>query len=232
MSKIYLIKQHIRKLPFVKRILIKRDDQRMRAQMKRAGTDIESYGLEVMRAFVTAAEETGVSVFCTFGTLLGIVREGHFLKQDSDMDFGFIVKRKEEWRALELAFRKAGFTKSREFSYSGRVTEQTYESHSVSIDLFGYYKTNNSVISYAYRRDYDTVYPDRNSYTAYYHSAPSFDGVEMMDCDYGRVPVPEKPERYLESVYGEGWRVPSGWENGSGPNITFLPGFGYLTSRS
>lgn len=228
MSYLYRFKQFVRRAPLFKKIIQIRNKRRLEIQNEAVGELVQKYGLDVARSFIQSLETVDCKVFCTFGMLLGLVREGHFLKNDADLDFGYLVVDESDWIRIERSLTSVGFEKMREFSYQGVITEQTYKSKGIFIDLFGYFRRGDSIVSYAYRRDLDTVYPDRDSYTAYFHTAPKFERIIDLPCDYGTLPAPEHPEVYLESVYGPGWRTPSSWENGSGPNITFLSEFGLL----
>lgn len=168
------------------------------------------------RNVVDALAEADISCFLTFGSLLGVVRESRFLLHDDDIDFGLIVDAEFDWETVESALRRVGYSKEREFSFDGTVTEQAYSAGNMSFDLFGFFPTPNaeSLVVYAYVRHDDKVYENACQLSVKYYEVPVFKSIVSMPLAGTSVPIPDNPEVELEVFYGSTWRVPDlSWTN-------------------
>ena len=58
--------------------------------------DIQFHGKRFLRDFYEATDKVGIRPFLMWGTLLGCVREGRFLRPDSDIDLGILWSRIRE----------------------------------------------------------------------------------------------------------------------------------------
>ena len=87
---------------------------------------------------ISTLEAGGYEPVLAFGTLLGAVREGRFLRHDYDLDFGVELDTNEDWAKLTACMEAAGFTILRQFSLRGTITEQAYDADGFTFDIFGF----------------------------------------------------------------------------------------------
>ena len=104
-----------------------KDPQRLR-QMKK-------YGYETLRYIMEISEKEGWDVIPIFGTLLGFIREGDFIKHDNDIDLAVAPGHDPKQMAQTLV-EKYGLKFGQALSYHGKVTEFSVEHHGISIDFF------------------------------------------------------------------------------------------------
>lgn len=189
---------------------------RRKSKKAKACDALRSEGVSVARNVVDVLAEADITCFLTFGSLLGVVRESRFLLHDDDIDFGIIVDAGFDWKKVESALGRAGYSKVREFSFDGVVTEQAYSVGDMSLDIFGFFPSPNeeSLVVYAYVRHDDIMYENASQLSVKYYEVPVFESIVLTPLAEASVPIPDNPEVELEAFYGSTWRVPDlSWAN-------------------
>ena len=59
---------------------------------------LSQFGIEIAELFTMALANEGITTFPYFGSLLGLVREGCFLRHDDDIDMCFLFKENYSWK--------------------------------------------------------------------------------------------------------------------------------------
>lgn len=171
-------------------------------------------------------DKSGINYFYTYGTMLGLVREGGFIAHDSDIDMGVILDDNFSWEKLETCLKSIGFHKKHFFTYNDRITEQTYIKNGLSVDFFAYMLTeNNSMLTYCYVKEEGKEY-EKDQWSIRYYKHSMFEGMKKIECHDVSFRIPLNPEKYLEEVYGPSWKTPnSGWIS---EKKTIEGAFGYI----
>lgn len=165
-----------------------------------ADTESTTALLEATHAVLDVLENRGLEGFLAYGTLLGAVREGHFIGHDNDVDLGYVSSRTQpvevvlESIRLERALVRAGMHVER---YSGaglKVFVQDSVGVRRGLDIFGGFWHGDRL---AFLGEIYTPF-EREWITP--RSTVTLAGHEF--------PAPAAPERLLEQMYGPGWRVP------------------------
>jgi LicD family protein len=148
-----------------------------------------------LRDFIEASDEAGLNPFLMWGTLLGFVREGGFLKHDRDIDIGILARDWPKRTALIKAMRTRGYRL--EF-------ERNYKLRFIGRDLLGHL-------------DVDVFFPWEGKMVCFLdheigkHGAwfplNAFDNFRSLMFSSTRVSIPDPPEPVLETAYGD-WRTP------------------------
>ena len=155
--------------------------------------------LDATDAVIEALRSAGVEPFVAYGTLLGAVREGAVLGHDSDADLGYVSRHTSpvdvarESFEIQRRLRLAGWQTSR---YSGGSFKIYVTEAEVTrgLDVFGGFFDDGRLylmgeIGTDFERDW--IYP-----------------LGTADLDGRPMPVPARPEKLLEAMYGPSWRKP------------------------
>lgn len=186
---------------------------------------LKEYGNDVLQAVSEVMDELSVDWFVDYGSLLGIIRDGHFIEYDDDLDFGIFSTDPALWDKLEKAFAKRGMKKVRTITFNGQLEEMTFAHHDLTFDLFRHWQGEGKNLAYCFYNKPGVEYPDPNSYTPVLLKAYDFGGTKTIPYNGLQIRVPAEPEKYLASVYTENWRIPDpNWKAGMSPAWNDLEG--------
>ena len=206
---LYHIKMHIKRIKPIKRVydvLFKAKRNEQEEQRKRAALAAE--GMSLVADLEKILQDAPYTYFIAYGNLLGLVREGHFLAHDNDLDYAISVNEGSPWEDLEKRLVANGFTKCRQFLIDGKVHEQSYCRDELTVDFFGYLDGEEYSRWYGFCRRDGYIYDDRyDMHILETHFSP-IKSVKQLEFNGVMVTVPADPERFLEDAYGPGWRVP------------------------
>lgn len=155
-----------------------------------SGDDMES----ILETTSELLSQCGVTFFLAFGTLLGSVREGYFIKGDDDVDI-IVTDEKKLYNSLPYLWEHGLFI-NRIFE------EELYTFHSEGknghIDMYILHPVDR--------------WPYKNCVSIRGHYAPQklFQGIDSNNYYIGKksYPCPTNPENLLEWWYGKTWRIP------------------------
>ncbi len=166
------------------------------------------YGRQTLRDFVKCGEDSGINVYCVFGTLLGVVRDGGIIPHDFDLDMA--IEKKEKLSIFNEALVKSGFTKIRQFELHDEIVLQSWRKYNVDVDLYsiskdskGYYF--NTIWRLPYRRYETGVYEEYNVLKTRVPEIKDFIKKKIYNFT---VQIPSNYEEVLMTLYGKGWKVP------------------------
>lgn len=227
---LYHIKMHIKRNKLIKRVydaLFKAKRNEQEEQRKRAA--LAADGMSMVADIEEILAKTPYTYFLTYGNLLGLVREGHFLAHDNDLDYAICMDETLSWEGLENYLAEGGFVKCRQFLIDGEIQEQSYRRGELTVDFFGYKSSETETVSHCFFRKDDYIYNDRyDMHIREEHFAP-IKSVHRVEYNGVLMTVPTDPVPYLESVYGPGWRVPDPtWTDDMGDNRIIMDKLGRL----
>jgi hypothetical protein len=179
----------------------------------------ESVAVETMNLL----RSSNVGCFIAFGSLLGLIREGHFLDDDCDFDIGFLYHDQEDWTNIEQLLTANGYRKVKQFVYAGLIVEQSYAKYNLDFDIFAFFGDDDNDVVLFHKRLDGEMYNSMHEFTSFKTVIRKINGNEERDFGMGRMLIPENPERFLEDVYGETWRIPLDYNHEKGLNTHRLP---------
>lgn len=171
---------------------------------------LQIYGYELAEKLYHTFKNSEYEYFYTYGTLLGLVRDGKFIPYDNDLDLGMIKTETFEWESFQKFMEKNGFKKIREFSWDGKVTEQAYSYKKLTFDIFlyEYVKEKNKMITYSYFNNRKNEYTSVHDVSVEgYYNTPIND-FRYIESHGVKFRIPEEPEILLREVYEETWKIP------------------------
>ncbi len=177
-------------------------------KLKKRNQKVKRYGEKTVHLLQEILTDCKVKFFFDMGTLLGIIREGHLLSYDFDIDVAVYVNYDKSVENLRDSLVKKGCKHSMRLENSEiGVIEDTFVLNDIKFDVSYYFIEN----------DIDVCY------LGYYNPDKKFDNETMdlvrLECNHidktegfyfggVQVNVPEKSEEYLAQRYGESWRIP------------------------
>ena len=157
-----------------------------------------------------ASREIGGVGWVTYGTLLGLMREGHVLDHDGDLDFAIMAGDDPEatGAAMTAALSRRGFYLAEQQRGPDGLRLQRFALGPIRADICLMFVEDGALL------DDSTLY-SRSVVRG--HHKPMTRAVMMKFGDLD-LPVPEDPEAHLEMLYGPGWRLPvKRWINFKSP---------------
>ncbi len=150
---------------------------------------------EIMEKGRVALENSPFKWYISFGTALGLERNGDFLSFDTDIDVSVVVGDNED-KIEELieAFEKE-FTFIRTVQVDDQHMQAAFQDKSGMIFDLCFYRPG-------YKEEYTTTLADVGSF----HD--KVDKITYKDTKYGKLPFPDPIDEYLIMRYDEDWKTP------------------------
>lgn len=172
--------------------------------------------LNVLKEIGDTLTKQNVNWWLHAGTLLGAVRDGDFIKHDTDLDLGVEAKTMNSKVISELTSKGYKLT-----SVWGRLKdgfEFTFEKDGIRCDLFFFYEGGRGKKG----KKWHSLYHDWNKEGALKTDAifEPFE-IEHMEFLQHKFPVPTEKENYLAQHYGDDWKTTkTTWNYATdGPNL-------------
>lgn len=171
---------------------------------------LHKYGYEVLSRLHGLFKQNDVHYYCACGTLLGMVRDGGFIKNDDDIDIAILPGTTKLSDVLKI-LTDAGYGFVHAFEYDGRLLEFTVISpENIPIDVFMHkpYDDNSGFLHTIFIRWYpDRQYPSEKANTGLHFKFKGPSGLQSITVHGIEVVVPKNAEEVLDSEFGP-WRVP------------------------
>ncbi len=162
---------------------------------RRALGEVPEAALEALTLAIEALEEAGARPWVTYGTLLGMVREGRLLPHDDDIDLA--VSSGADAAGIATAMTARGFVANSEERDAQGVTKQKFERGAILVELFFVRQAGRWWTDLSRAGDYSVL-------------CATHPPVEIVRRRHGglELPVPAATEAYLAHCYGPDWRRP------------------------
>lgn len=148
----------------------------------------------LLKTTMEITKKHGITVFPVFGTLLGIIRENDFIKNDGDVDVAFMEKDFQRIIDLIPEFDGVGI----KFARCSEPYVYTFEYNHTSLD---FYNIQKAPWPYSYRYcKLEGQYMEKKYYKEF----------KELEFKGFRVLVPKDSESWLAYIYGKSWRIPRG----------------------
>lgn len=205
------------------------DDDARAEQIKLSkSSKIQADGLPLLTVVQTLLRRAGVESFADFGTLLGLVREGHLLDHDLDLDLGVVVTDEVDIHRIRIAMERFGFQVWREYFKGDEMVEASFRLMGIKVDLSYYRVDENSARTWLFYRDPEKEYgpSDRDIVEMTYSSIGE---LTTLEAEGAQIWVPSNAEQLLEEKYGPHWRTPDkGWIYWQSPAATPIDDTGHF----
>lgn len=196
-----------------------KDPQRLR--------NMKKYGYESLRRIMEISELENWDVMPIFGTLLGFIREGDFIKHDNDIDLA-VAPGYDPKVMAKILVEKYGFKFGQALSYHGKVTEFSIEHNGLSIDFFFFENCEDKIRVSAYFWKSTEAYTDPRQNNVQYVYHPRIESFKYIDIKGVKVKVPTNSEDFLYYEYGKSWNIPDpSYVDNDRPGKVILKDYGY-----
>lgn len=170
---------------------------------------MRKFGSQALSRMHSIMVSNGIEYYCDYGTLMGFVREGDFIKHDDDIDISI---RPGSAKAVDVlkVFLDAGYGYIHAFEYNGELMEFTVaDLTGIPIDVF-FPKAVSAGKIHGYQSVWspDFKYPDEVSNTLIEYDFVEAADVHPITVVGTEVLVPGNYDEVLTSEYGP-WRVPN-----------------------
>ena len=156
--------------------------------------------LDSMTEMLAVLADAGVRPFIAYGTLLGAVREGALIGHDSDADLGYVSAHEHPADVIAESLRlqrrvvEQGYAVIRYSGLGFKVLVHESDGTTRGLDVFGgFMRAGKLYLMGEVGHDFEEQWLHPLA-TAMLQGRP--------------FPVPARPERLLEAMYGSSWRVP------------------------
>lgn len=170
---------------------------------------LHDIGYDILEELGDLTSKNNIMGFCTYGTLLGAVRDKALIPHDYDIDYGIVDQNGFTFEKLEKILIKNGYRKKREFIFQNKIVEQTYIKDNLDIDFFLYIPSKNSTVTYGFIKDNDKDYPSAHHFNVSYFCLNNIENTIKIKLKNNKeVIIPENYEEIIVKNYGENWRIP------------------------
>lgn len=218
----YRMLKKARALP--RKLHAKKNTEITNAKKRRA---IQANGIPLMALVQKLLSELGIISFADFGTLLGLIREGHLLAHDLDSDMGVIINNEDDLARIKLKLERFGLTPWRQYVYGDKIVEESYRFNGIKVDLNYYRITDKESKTWLFYRAPGVTYSnnERNIVEMHYSPIKNFKRLYIQGYE---ITIPANAEQLLEEKYGKNWKIPdTGWIYWQSPAATRLEDIGY-----
>jgi len=167
-----------------------------------------SGGHEALDAFYRAAKEADVPCWLSFGTLLGAIRNGGFIRHDNDIDIG-------AWHFsysadFEKILRKYDFEKilQIEVNQGCYALEQSWKYKNVKVDIFYHFEREDKMYCHAFYYESPEKQLQLGGEMKVLEMTFSNTGFSEFLFEGIKVLVPMDSKKYLIEQYGEDYMIP------------------------
>lgn len=144
-------------------------------------------------------EIDGLIYRITDGTILGLYRDGEFIKHDDDVDIDILYYNINQVKLIKGKLKKLGYIIGREAYYKGKIQQIAfYLENGFIFDIIFWHKIENEIYNYS-EEGYERI----QNYK--YFDIEKLDYINFHNKSY---PIPTPTEEWLEFRYGDDWKIP------------------------
>lgn len=205
---VYNIKAWIRRLPVVGYAILSYQHWRTSCLDSKNRALLQKYGVEII---ANVQETLGEKCpwFVDFGTLLGIVRDGGFMKYDDDLDISVLMDGTFTPGKLLRTLLTHGFKYLSCYEYAGRIEQLAVTYRGLRVDFFlNRFVDDDWMCFREFSGEMGVDESGRRSLTCFETPRPRAKGWTLVGFRGLNLRVPANYEDLLAAEYGDNWRVP------------------------
>jgi len=138
------------------------------------------------------------------GSALGAVREGNHIEHDKDVDIGIAPEQSHAW---DLLLKEFGFPLYRKWTYRDQYNELSFKKYGTKIDFFFCYQKGQRYWYGAFGPDKFGRWGKHSEFLPRSFPKSVFEPPKKLRFREADCYLPRKPEKFVESMYGQDWRV-------------------------
>lgn len=194
---------------------------------------LEKFGAVALERLHRLMQQHNVPYYCDYGTLIGFVRDGGFIKHDDDIDISIQPNTVRPSEVLKM-FMDANYGFIHGFNYEGRLIEFTIaDASGITIDVFFPTKMEQAGMIHGYQPIWEPTrqYPSEKANTVIEYDFVEATGIKTINVVGVAALVPGNFDEVLTSEYGP-WKIPDAKFNTvTDRKHRELPGFAYRLTK-
>lgn len=194
---------------------------------------LQEFGAVALERLHRLLQRHNVPYYCDYGTLIGLVRDGGFIKHDDDIDISIQPNAVRPSEVLKI-FMDASYGFVHGFNYEGRLIEFTVaDASGITIDVFFPTKMEQAGRVHGYQPIWEPTrqYPSEKANTVIEYDFVEATGIKTIKVVGTATLVPGNFDEVLTSEYGP-WKIPDAKFNTvTDRKHRELPGFAYRLTK-
>ena len=202
---IEIIKNVLRNSPFTRKMYAYLRELKLSNKQHK----LQKSGVKLMIFVQNLLSSENVKFFFDMGTLLGIIREGHLLSHDFDLDIGVFATSEKKQQSIRdmLVSNNCRLIKACYVDNVG-IIQESYIKYGIKFDIAYYYSFDDKIDSCFLFVPSFIGNQTPQSRDVLELRCDTITGTKTVDFLGISVSVPNEPEKYLAQRYGENWRLP------------------------
>lgn len=223
------LKKIILKNGYLLNLYNKRKQNKEEKELNKRNTAIKKHGEECLILLQDLLKNTNRMYFFDMGTLLGLIREGHLLSHDYDLDVAIFISDQNDVLNVRNILKGKKCVHLYEFTVENLgVVEDSFKFKNIKFDINYYTRDEDKDYCYLLYRDGSKNYFD-NSFDVVRLSCSKIKFIDCYNLNGNELNIPCEAEEYLEIRYGKDWKIPNpNWEYYEGPSAQKVNNRGYM----
>ncbi len=196
-------------VPFLQSIRKRYQTEMQNRAIAKERAYLQANGKAILNDLHALLTKSKVPYFAEYGTLLGLIREGGFIKHDEDIDLGVLGWSVDPVKLMEVVL-DHGLLLKRAFCWNGQITEFTFLfNNKLQVDFFFLLRgVDGKEFGVAYNDFTEDESGRRIAKKIIGVPKPKFSGVSEYTVNGITTYIPQDYEGFLICSYGKNWRTP------------------------
>lgn len=193
---------------------------------------LKKVGADVLKEIVEINGRNNLGILPIYGTLLGFVRDGGFMKHDDDIDLA-VMPGKSPKDILNVFVVRHGWEFLHGLSYHGKCTEFTLKHKTgLTVDFFFMQDSGEDLLSSVYFWKEGEPYTDIRQNNLKWVRHPYVNALRKFNLYGLDIDIPDNSEDWLYYEFGSGWKVPDpSYTDAAGqPGKVVVDDYGFTTT--
>lgn len=186
-----------------------------------ASKRIRRKGYGILETVSSLFDENALVGYIYYGTLLGFVREGDFIKGDYDIDFACLANGDQDILLVRNKMLEKGFKLCSSCYYDGKIVEESFLIKRIRVDIsyFRYCPNDNAWETFVLYSSENNGTPCFKALWEVNHDMPL--KIDKKVFKNKKINLPANSNIFIARLFGDGWKKPDkDWKWDAAPNVS------------